>query len=417
MAVTSEIITIGDELLIGQIVNTNSSWIAERLNEAGITVAKMTTIGDDRDAILLAFERAWNSVSIVIVTGGLGPTHDDISKACVAEFFRRELVLDVEVLSQVEARFRKFGYSKMPDVNRGQAMVPRDFVALPNGRGTAPGLYFTEKKKAFAILPGVPFEMQGLMTESVLPRLREQYHDELDIIRHRTILTTGIGESTLAEKLGDPAAFLPTGVTLAFLPANGSVRLRISARGHNEADVVRDIDKVDHHIRERASKYIYGEGDETLEASIVAMLAARHETLSTAESCTGGMIAARITNVAGSSAVFMGAVVAYDNSVKHELLNVPESILDVYGAVSEETARAMAEGARALLGTNHAIAITGIAGPGGGTQEKPVGTVWIAIASTDETTARIFHFGDDRERNRERATVAALEMLRQQLLR
>lgn len=413
---SAEIITIGDELLIGQIVNTNTAWIAQHMNEIGIPVARMTTVGDTREDILAAFRRAWEENSVVIVTGGLGPTHDDISKACVAEFFGRELILDDEVLRAVEERFRKYGYSKMPEVNRGQAMVPEGFTALANDRGTAPGLLWAESSKTLVILPGVPFEMRGLMTEHVLPHLAQQFVGRLKVIRHRMILTTGIGESSLAEKIGDPASFLSDGVTLAFLPSHGSVRLRITAHGDSEEEVTEKTTAVENHIRSCAAKYIYGEDSDTLELSVVRLLANRRQTVSTAESCTGGMIAARLTSIDGASAVMMGSVVAYDNAVKREVLHVSEDILRAHGAVSEETARAMAEGVRRLLKTDYAVSVTGIAGPGGGTPDKPVGTVWIAVASEIETKTRLFHFADDRERNRERATVAALEMLRQVLI-
>jgi nicotinamide-nucleotide amidase len=413
---SAEIVTIGDELLIGQIVNTNAAWIAERLNEIGIPVLRMTTVGDDRDEILQSFRRAWDENTVVIVTGGLGPTHDDISKACVAEFFGRGLALNEEVLRQVEERFRKYGYAKMPEVNRGQALVPEGFTALANDRGTAPGLLLSDSGKTFVILPGVPFEMQGLMTGHVLPHLRQQHAGRLKVIRHRIILTTGIGESSLAEKIGDVKTFLPDGVTLAFLPSHGSVRLRISAHGASEEEVLELIGGVEEHIRSRAAKYIYGEDSDTLELSVVRLLAENRKTVATAESCTGGMVAARLTSIDGASAVMMGSIVAYDNAVKQNVLHVPENVLREHGAVSEESARAMAEGVRELLKTDYAVSVTGIAGPGGGTPEKPVGTVWIAVSSQDETTARLFHFADDREKNRERATVAALEMLRQTVL-
>lgn len=340
----AEIITIGDELLIGQVVNTNAAFLGRELSELGIPAVRETTVGDDLKAILAAFRRAWKESDVVIVTGGLGPTHDDISKAAVAKFFGAEMKMHAPTLKAVRERFARLGYEKMPNANIGQAMVPVGFKALRNDRGTAPGLLRHEHGKTFIILPGVPQEMEGIIHSHVIPFLRRTYKKDLQVILHRTLLTTGIGESLLAEKVGDPHAFLGANTTLAFLPRPSGVRLRISAHGKNRRAVEMEIAHIEKILRERAGKYIYGSDDETLEALIVTILTERGKTLSTAESCTGGLIASMITSVPGASAVFLGSIVAYDNNVKLHELDVNPETLDRFGAVSEETAREMAEG-------------------------------------------------------------------------
>ena len=413
----AEIVSIGDELLIGQVINTNAAYLSRELNALGVAVSRVTTVGDDLREILQAFRQAWKTSDVVIVTGGLGPTHDDISKDAVAKFFRKELVLHKPTLRAVEERFRTLGYSKMPEVNTGQAMIPEGFTPLKNEKGTAPGLLYQEDGKTFAILPGVPIEMEHIMTTGVIPILRRTYKKDLEIIRHRTLLTTGIGESSLAEKIGDPREFLRNGVTLAFLPRPTGVRLRISSHGKSRQVVEKEIARIERIIRDRAAKYIYGTEDETLEAHIVKLLTEHHKTLSTAESCTGGLIASQITNVPGASAVFLGSIVAYANEVKTATLGVNESTLLRFGAVSEETAREMAEGVRERLNTDYALGVTGIAGPGGGTPENSVGTIWIALAERNgDTIARKLQLNFDRTINRERSATAALGMLRRRIL-
>ena len=412
----AEIITIGDELLIGQVVNTNVAWMSKELNAAGVPVERATTVGDDKKAIIAAFRKAWKENDVVIVTGGLGPTHDDISKDAVAQFFRKSLVLHKPTLKAVQERFRTLGYAKMPEVNIGQAMVPEGFKALRNDRGTAPGLLYYEDGRTFIILPGVPVEMEFIMSNGVLPFLRRTYKNDLEAIRHRTILTSGIGESMLAAQIGDPKTFLGKGSTLAFLPKAGSVRVRISARGKSSRVVEKEISRVEAIIRERASKYIYGTDDETLEAAIVKRLTELKKTLSTAESCTGGLIASKITEVPGASAVFLGSIVAYDNKVKIEQIGVKHQTLDHFGAVSEETVIEMAEGAINKIGSDYALAVTGIAGPDGGTPEKPVGTIWIALAERGaKTITKKLQLDFGRALNRERAAMGVMDMLRRRL--
>jgi nicotinamide-nucleotide amidase len=414
--VKAEIITIGDELLIGQIVNTNAAHIGRELSSLGIQVTRETTVGDEMKAILAAFRLAWKESDVVIVTGGLGPTHDDISKAAVAKFFRKKLTLHQPTLKSVKARFAKLGYSKMPEVNVGQAMVPQDFRVLRNERGTAPGLLYHHTGKTFVIVAGVPQEMEYILETGIIPFLRKTYRGKLESILHRTLSTIGIGESMLAEKIGDPKSFLGKNTTLAFLPRAGGVRLRISTRTKTASATKREIERVENILRERAGKYIYGADDEPLESQIVKLLTEQHKTLSTAESCTGGLIASKITEVSGSSAVFSGAIVAYDNQVKIDRLGVKPELLRKFGAVSEEVAIAMAEGGRERLKTDFAIGITGIAGPDGGTPEKPVGTIWLALAEKGQRTlTKKLQLDFGRAINRERSANASLDMLRRRL--
>jgi nicotinamide-nucleotide amidase len=411
-----EIVTIGDELLLGHIVNTNAAWMSRQLNEIGLSVRKVTTVGDDAKELFAAFRQAWKENDIVIATGGLGPTHDDISKASVAKFFRKKLVLHKQTLAIVRGYFAKLGYARMPEVNVGQAMIPEGFKALRNERGTAPGLLYQEGGKTFVILPGVPTEMEFVMATGVLPFLKKRYKKDLVAIRHRTLITSGIGESVLVEKIGDPTAFLREGTTLAFLPKPGQVRLRITTQAKTAAAAQREIARMEKILREKTGKYIFGVDDETLEAAIVRMLAEQGKTLSTAESCTGGLIATKLTDVPGASKVYLGSMVTYQDLIKTALLGVKQSVLESEGAVSEETAKEMAEGAISALGSDYAIGVTGIAGPEGGTPDKPVGTIWIALAERGSTTITQKLQGDfGRKVNRERATSVALELIRKRL--
>ena len=414
----AEILSIGDELLIGQVINTNAAEISKQLNAIGIAVSRVTTIGDDEKEILNAMKEAWKKNDIVIATGGLGPTHDDISKNVVAKFFKKKLILDKKTLANVRARFRSFGIKKMPEVNIGQAMIPQGFYVLRNDRGTAPGLLYSQRGKTFIILPGVPHEMLWLMDKWVITELRTTYKKKLgNVIIHRTLLTVGIGESTLAEKIGDVKKFLEKGATLAFLPKTSGVRLRISVSDSSEKIAKAKVARLEKYIRVRAESFIYGSALDTLEEKVFELLKKKKATLSTAESCTGGMLSMRITNVAGSSDVFMGGVVSYVNSVKINELGVSKEIIEKFGAVSEECAMAMAEGALKKFSTTFALSITGIAGPGGGTKEKPVGTVWIALAEKNKGTVTKLHkFAGDRVIIRERSADSAMEMLRRRLL-
>lgn len=414
----AEIISIGDELLIGQVINTNASYISSKLGSIGIGVSRVTTVGDSLPEIRRAFQRAWKEADVVIVTGGLGPTHDDISKDAVARFFGKELVLDKKTLKAVEARFAGFGYKKMPASNLGQAMVPKDFTVLRNGAGTAPGLLFQEKGKSFVILPGVPREMQWILDDSLLKILKKSAKAvSNEVIRHRVLMTYGIGESSLAELIGDVKAILEEGATLAFLPSVPIVRLRITVRGKSVTKVDKMLARIESRIREKAGRYIYGVDDISFQRAVVELLLSNHVTLATAESCTGGLLSARLTEIPGVSAAFVGGVISYRDDVKRAMLGVAAATIRSHGAVSEETAKQMAEGIRSRLGSDLAVSITGIAGPDGGTKEKPVGTVWIAIAQGGAPTdARKFQFGGERDAIRERAVYAAMAMVRTRLL-
>lgn len=414
---TAEIITIGDELLIGQVVNTNVSFISKALIALGIEVRRTTTVGDDKKAITAAFRDAWKQHDVVIVTGGLGPTHDDISKAVVAKFFGKTLELHKPTLKAVRERFAKLGYAKMPEVNVGQAMVPEDFKVLRNDRGTAPGLLYHEAGKTFTIVPGVPTEMEFVLETGIVPFLRKTYRSELSTIVHRTLLTSGIGESMLAEMIGDPNAFLGASSTLAFLPNVGSVRLRITTMAATPRAAEKELDRVEKIVRERVGTSVIADVDTSLEAHIVKLLTNSKRTLATAESCTGGLIAERITAQDGASSMFRGSIVAYHNDVKTGIVGVRPETIKQHGAVSEETARELAEGVLRSIGSDFGIGVTGIAGPDGGTPEKPVGTIWIALAETNQkTVAKKLSLDFGRRMNRERASTAALELLRRRMI-
>ncbi len=414
----AEIISIGDELLIGQIINTNASYISNSLNAIGVDVTRVTTIGDNEKRLTAAIALAWQENDIVIATGGLGPTHDDISKVIVAKFFKKKLVLHKPTLIRVKARFKSFGIGKMPEANISQAMIPEGFTVLKNEKGTAPGLLYSKGGKIFVILPGVPHEMKWLMEQHVIRLIRKMYARKLgNVILHKTLLTTGIGESLLAEKVGDVTTFLEKGTTLAYLPKVSGVRVRISVRSNNEKSGKETLRRIEKHIRKQIAPFIFGINDETLEEAVVTLLKKQKATISTAESCTGGMLSMKLTNIAGSSEVFFGGVISYTNTVKIKELGVPPAVIKKYGAVSEECALAMAESALKKFSTTYALSVTGIAGPDGGTIKKPVGTVWIALAQENAPTiTKLYHLGADRPINRERSSDLALELLRRRLL-
>ena len=412
----AEIISIGDELLIGQVINTNQAYIAEQLNGVGVTVAQMTTVGDHEEPILQAFEQALARHEIVVVTGGLGPTHDDVTRTAVCKFFRTELEVNDEALKRIRRFFERRGVAPRK-INEDQALVPRGCTIIENLQGTAPGYLFERNGKYFIVMPGVPFEMKAMVDTFVVPFLAR--NPSGTVIRHRTLKTTGIGESFLAEQIGDVGAILPTdsGVTLAFLPSPLGTRLRISVRADSLKNAEEKIGSVEEKIRAKASKYIYGVDGEELEEVVGRILTERKLRLSVAESCTGGLIADRITNVPGSSNYFERGLITYSNESKAAELHVPAALMREHGAVSREVAEAMAAGVRATSGTDIGLSTTGIAGPSGGTPEKPVGLVWIGYADARETLALRFNFGDDRRRVKERASQAALELVRRKLLK
>ncbi len=411
------LLTVGDELLIGQVVNTNAAWLGEHLNTLGVDVVRMVTVGDDIEDIKRELRRGYEVAELVIVTGGLGPTHDDVTREAVAEFFGVDLEFDPEIFARVRERFERKGRT-VPESNRTQAMVPRGFTVLPNPVGSAPGLWYAEEvgssERLIIVLPGVPYEMKYLMLHEALPRLRER--KGLRIIAHRTILTTGIGESHIQERIGDLSGMLGPNLRLAYLPGSSGVRLRITAYGNTRAEVDAAIARLESHIRERIERYIYGTKDDTLEAVVGHMLAERGLTISVAESCTGGFVLNRLTNVSGSSAYVVGGIVAYSNQVKIGQLGVSPEVLEEEGAVSETVARQMAAGVRRLLGTNIGISTTGVAGPTGGTPDKPVGTVWIGYADEEGDRAVRLQLAEERILNKELTSTAILDMIRLHLL-
>ena len=411
------LLTIGDELLIGQVVNTNAAWLGEQLNLLGIEVARAVTLGDDEAAIRQTLDRAWAASDLVVLTGGLGPTHDDITREVVAGYFGVPLHVDPGVLEKIRERFHRRGRA-MPAINERVALVPEGFEPLANSAGSAPGLWRVDtvegKERIVVLVPGVPREMKAIYHEEMAPRLRD--HTKQHVIFHRTLLTVGIGESNLQERIGDLSGYLGPALRLASLPASGSVRLRLTATGTDRATVEAGLEELEAHLRAQIGPYLYGTGDDTLEAVLGHMLAERGLTVAVAESCTGGLILHRLTNTSGSSAYVVGGVVAYANEVKQGALGVEEEALVQHGAVSEVVARQMAQGVRARLGADVGLSTTGVAGPSGGTPEKPVGTVWIGYADAHGNFAKLHRFGMDRAMNKTRSAIAALDLVRRQLL-
>lgn len=408
----SEIINIGNELLIGQVINTNAAWMAEQMNLAGFPLERVTVIRDDHQDILKALKEAEERADIILITGGLGPTKDDITKSALCEFFQTQLVFSEIAFKDVERLFNARGIEVTP-LNRKQAEIPENCTPVRNINGTAPGMWFERSGKVFVSMPGVPFEMKSMMVDSVIPMLERRFRP-LSIV-HKTVLTQGIGESFLSDILEPWETALPKHITLAYLPQPGIVRLRLSAVGNDRSLLESEIEKEVISLQTLIPDYIYGYDEETLEQIIGRFLKDKGATLATAESCTGGYIAHLITSVPGSSAYFKGSVVAYDNSIKTGILGVlPESI-EKYGAVSEVVVTEMAIGAQKWLNADYVIAVSGIAGPDGGNPEKPVGTTWIAIATPDQVFARHFLLGDHRERNIRRAALQALNLLRKAL--
>lgn len=405
----AEIITIGDELLIGQVVDTNSAWMAQQLNEVGIELYQITSVHDDRQHIIAALDEAFSRADIVLTTGGLGPTKDDITKHVLCDYFQSHLIENAHVRAHIEAL-----YQDRPDVlNRltsTQWLVPECAEILENRVGSAPLMIFHRGQKLLACMPGVPYEMKIAMTEQILPYISRQFinsstHKLINPIVHRTLQVTGIAESSLAILLEEFENAMPAALHLAYLPKDGVIRLRLSSYGElTEADMQQWFDR----LRQLVSDYLIADIDEPMEVLLGRLLTERHQTIATAESCTGGRLAALLNKHPGSSVFYMGSVVAYDNAVKQQVLGVHAESLRNYGAVSEAVVREMAEGVRALMHTDYAIATSGIAGPDGGSEEKPVGTVWIAWATPEGTTAECFHLGKLREQVTDRACLRAL---------
>lgn len=406
--VLAEIITIGDEILIGQILDSNSAWIAQKLNEAGIRIKQITSVSDDRVHILEALEAASRRADIILITGGLGPTKDDITKHTLASYFNVGFKRDADTLDRVSEIFQRSGRPLL-DVNIRQADVPENCLVLPNKNGTAPGMWFEMEDKLMISLPGVPFEMMYLVEEEVLPRIKSFF--KLDSIVHYTILTAGLGESFLAERIAYIEDSLPSHIKLAYLPKLGQVRLRLSAYGGSE-DVLRaEMETFADKIVSELGNFVVSREDKPLEKAIMDLMESRSLQLSVAESCTGGHLSHLLTQHSGSSKVFVGGGVTYSNQLKTSVLGVAESTLRDYGAVSEQTVREMAIGALKNFGSDYSIAISGIAGPDGGTEAKPVGTVWVAVAGKESVVTKMFSFGGRRIQNIERSSVNALILL------
>jgi len=408
-----EIITIGDEILIGQTVDTNSAWIGTELNLMGLRINRITSISDNRDEIISALNEALSRAQVVLLTGGLGPTSDDITKDTIAGYFGGKLVMDASVLENVTERLRRRNLS-MNENNRRQAMVPDNCKVLQNLTGTAPGMLFEKEGKIVISMPGVPHEMKHIMKEHVLPLLAGRLPG--GVIVHKNIMTYGIAEAMLAERLEAFENQLPEEVRLAYLPAYGVIKLRLTASGSDEKKIRTTVREQVEKLYRIIPDVIYGEDEVLLEEVVGKILYDNKLTVSTAESCTGGKIASLITSVPGSSGWFRGSVVAYDNSIKTGLLGVSKETLRLYGAVSAETAGEMARGVRRLMGTDYSVAVTGIAGPTGGTAEKPVGTVWIAIDSERGVVTEKHIFADNRQINISRSSYGALNLLRKQIV-
>ena len=404
----AEIITIGDEILIGQIVDTNSAWMAEQLNNAGIRIKQISSVSDKREHILKALAEAASRAEIILITGGLGPTRDDITKKTLAEYFNVGMVLNEAALENVASIFAKYNRPLL-DVNRKQAEVPENCEVITNRNGTAPGMWFNDSGKIYISMPGVPFEMKYMVEEEVIPKLKTLL--KLPVIIHKTILTVGEGESFLAEKIADIEDALPAHIKLAYLPKLGQVRLRLSADGDDEEVLRAEIEAYAARIVERVGANVVAEEDIPLEQVALNFMGNRGLTLSVAESCTGGYISHLLTQHAGSSQVFFGGTVSYSNALKESVLGVNAETLNQHGAVSREAVKEMAEGALQNFKSDYALAVTGIAGPGGGTGDKPVGTVWIAAANTSKTLIKKFTFGNKRIQNIERSAVGAFFML------
>ena len=412
--VRAEIITIGDEILFGQITDTNTQWIGAELTGIGIRPVRKTSVGDNKQDILDAFTEASKRVDIVIVTGGLGPTKDDITKHTFCEYFGSELKMNEDALKLVTDFFAKRGRA-MTELNIQQAALPDNATYIPNLWGTAPGMWFEKDNVVYVSLPGVPYEMKSLMEFEILPRLKTKFVS--NIIKHKSVRTVGIGESFLAEKIENWEDALPEHIKLAYLPHFGQVKLRLTGTGTDEklldAQLQAQVDLLLPMIQEN----VFGYDTDELESVIGTLLIKNKATVGTAESCTGGFVAHRITSVSGSSQYFEGSVVSYGNTVKKNVLGVSEATLEAHGAVSEQTAIEMAEGARKTLNTSYAVSTTGIAGPDGGTADKPVGTVWIACATPAGTVTQLLKLSGTRSINIELTSNYVLNLLRKTILK
>ncbi len=410
----AQIISIGDELLIGQTINNNAAYIGQQLDEIQINVNKIIVVGDNPDAILREFELSYAGNDLVIATGGLGPTHDDHTRECVVKFFSTELVMNLDVLEDIKKMFAKRG-RELTKINENQALVPKIAGVIRNENGTAPGYWIEQEHKIFIVLPGVPYEMKAMMESFVIPRLQKTV-PKRDTFRKRKILqTTGIPESMLFERLGSLDDLLE-GAQLAFLPSQFGVKLRITVEESGEEEAQNKLVEIEQKIRNKAGRYIFGQGDDTLQQVIARLLRERGLKTAVAESCTGGYVSNLLTNISGSSHFFERGIIAYSNAAKVEILKVDEDTIVQHGAVSLEVARQMAEGVKSISGADIGISITGIMGPTGATADKPIGLVYIGYCDEKVCTAKKFVFGEDRILNKERTAQAALDIIRRFVL-
>jgi len=416
--INASIITIGDELLIGQVIDTNSAFIAQQMNKAGFVVTRRVAVGDDYDAILSALDEEKKHADIILITGGLGPTADDITKPLLCKYFGGKMIVDEASLANVKHLFENIFKRPFTERNKKQGEVPDCCTVIQNKKGTAPGMIFSQtidgKEKIFFSMPGVPFEMMAMMTDDVIPVLQQKY--KAAHISHRTLLTAGVGESTLADLIQRFEDNLPGNIKLAYLPSYGMVRLRLTSIGDDAVLVDKILDEHFTTLQQLVSDYLVANVDESMEKTLGKILLQKGKTMSTAESCTGGYIAHLITAMPGSSAFYNGSVVSYSNEVKENLLLVKKRTLDAVGAVSEEVVKEMAAGALKNLGTDYTIAVSGIMGPDGGVPGKPVGTVWVCVGSKEKLITHKFSFRFDRERNIRLTALNALNMLRKFIL-
>ncbi len=410
----AEIITIGDELLIGQVVDTNSAWIATELNKIGVSIYQITSVSDQAEHIKKAISEASERAEIILITGGLGPTRDDITKQTLCDFFGSKLVLNQEALENVANIFKRFN-APLLDVNIKQAEVPDNCEVLQNKNGTAPGMLFRKQGKLFVSMPGVPFEMMAMMENQVIPIMSEMF--QMPSIIHKTLLTSGVGESFIAKKLEKIEDSLPANLKIAYLPKLGQVRIRLSAYGNDKQQLTEQSKDWFGQIKETIATHIIFEGDGFVEHGVVEALKSKGKTLAIAESCTGGYISHLITSIPGVSSVYQGSVVPYSYEMKTNLLGVSSDSLVKYGAVSEQVVAEMLKGTLGVFNADFAIAVSGVAGPDGGTPEKPVGFVYVGVASKNNTLIKSFRFGNKRVQNIERSAVAALTMMYHEIMK
>lgn len=403
-----DILSIGDELLIGQTLNTNAHWLSQQLNKVGFVIRQHTTVSDEKQHIINSLNDALKQVDVVLITGGLGPTKDDLTLEVLNEYFGGNLVLNQQVYNDVEQLIMSRGF-EMNELNKQQALVPDNAKVIRNQNGTAPGTWFEKNGKVVVSMPGVPYEMKAMTTNTVIPWLLEKF--KLPFIVHQMIYTQGIAESTLAKTIENWENNLPKSIKLAYLPSPGRVKLRLSTLGNKKEALIKAVENEVEKLVQLIPQYIYSINEEALEVILGEKLMQQNATLSTAESCTGGYIAHLITSVSGASAYFEGAVISYSNNIKINELGVDKNDIKQFGAVSQQVVKQMAIGVRKKMNTTYSIATSGIAGPTGGTDEKPVGTVWIAVASEKGVTSKKYVFGKERDINIERTAVAALGML------